>query len=228
MRLFGFLLAGALLAASSTSAQVSSPTLLMPSAATATLATTAPAPSSASDSASAPYLLPPEPAAPAPKPQGGVIGVYENYDFQAYVGYTFLRFYEAPGHIQSRSGFDSSVIYYYHAGFVGLDGSLVGGFGSQFGERSRFLFAGGGPRFRWSAPRNLEVFGHALVGGSHYTPQTAYGSQGAFAYEVGLGVDANAHHQRLAYQLEVDMIGSEYFNTQQLSPKASIGLVWKF
>jgi hypothetical protein len=228
MRLFGFLLAGALLAASSTSAQVTSPSLLMPSAATATLATAVPAPSSASVSTAAPYLLPPEPAPPAPKPQRGVIGVYENYNFQAYVGLTFLRFYEWPNRIQSRTGFDSSMIYYYHAGIFGVDGSLVGAFGSQYNERSRFLFAGAGPRVRWSAPRDVEVFGHALVGGSHYTPQTAYGKEGAFAYEVGLGVDANAHHQRLSYQLELDMIGSEYFNTQQLSPKASVGLVWKF
>jgi hypothetical protein len=227
MRLFGFLLTGALLAAASTSAQVTSPSLLMPSAATSVLAT-APAPDSASVSAPAPYSLPAEPAAPAPKPQRGVIGVYENYDFQAYVGYTFLRFYEAPGHIQSRNGFDSSIAYYYHAGIFGAEGSLVGGFGSQAGYRSRFLFAGGGPRVRWSAPRDVEIFAHGLVGGSHYTPQTAYGNQGAFAYEVGLGVDANAHHQRLAYQIELDMIGSHYFGTQQLSPKGSIGIVWKF
>jgi hypothetical protein len=90
------------------------------------------------------------------------------------------------------------------------------------------LFAGGGPRVRWSAPRDVEIFAHGLVGGSHYTPQTAYGGQGAFAYEVGLGADVNAHHQRLSYQVELDMIGSHYFGTQQLSPKGSVGIVWRF
>jgi hypothetical protein len=184
----------------------------------------------ASNSTSKPvpsYALPSEPI-PAAKPQGGVIGVYENYSFQAYVGYTFLRFYEAPGMIQSRNGFDSSLVYYFHSGTFGADGSLLSAFGSQFGESSRFVFAGGGPRARWSLPRGLEVFGHGLVGGSHYTPQTAFGSQGAFAYEVGGGIDATAHRQRLAYRFELDMIGTHYFNTQQLSPKASIGIVWKF
>jgi hypothetical protein len=221
MRLFGFLLAGALLAGTCT-AQVSSPSLYMPSAVTASLAansTSAPEPDS--------YSLPPEPA-PAAKPQGGVVGVYETYKFQAYVGYTFLRFYEAPHQIQSRNGFNSSIVYYYRSGLVGAEGSLLGSFGSQYGDRSRFLFAGGGPRVRWSAPRGLEVWAHGLVGGSHYTPQTAYGKQGAFAYEAGVGVDADAHHLRLAYRLELDMIGSRYFNTNQLSPMAAVGLVWKF
>jgi hypothetical protein len=184
----------------------------------------------ASNSTSVPvpnYALPSEPV-PSSKAQRGPIGVYENYSFQAYVGYTFLRFYEAPRMIQSRSGFDSALVYYFHSGTFGVDGSLMSAFGSQFGERSRFVFAGAGPRARWSAPRGLEVFGHGLVGGSHYTPQTAFGTQSAFAYEVGGGIDATAHRQRLAYRLELDMIGSHYFNTQQLSPKASIGIVWKF
>ncbi len=40
-----------------------------------------------------PALLP---ASPAPEPQG-IQGVFENYSWQAYAGYTFLRFYEVPG-----------------------------------------------------------------------------------------------------------------------------------
>jgi hypothetical protein len=166
--------------------------------------------------------------APAPNPQGGVIGVFENYNFQASVGYTFLRFYEAPHQIQSRNGFNSNFVYYYHGGWFGADGSLLGSFGSQFGQRSRFVFAGGGPRFRWAGRRAVEFWGHVLVGGSHYTPQTAFGSQGAFGYEMGGGVDANAHHRRLAYRLELDMIGTRYFSTYQYSPMAAVSVVWKF
>jgi hypothetical protein len=243
MKLLGYLLAGVLLAGSSANAQVAPSSLLMPSTAAALVASPAPtpapdpvavsarpAPALAADPVSAPASAPAaEPAAePAPAPQGGVIGVYENYSFQFYGGYTFLRFYEAPHHIQTRNGFDTSLAYYYHAGWFGAEGSLLGAFGHQFNENSRFVFVGAGPRFRWAAPRAVEFFGHALVGGSHYVPQTAYGSQGAFGYEVGGGVDADAHHQRLSYRLELDMIGTRYFSTYQYSPKASVGIVWKF
>ena len=163
-------------------------------------------------------------------PQRGVIGVYENFNFQVYVGYTFLRFYEAPHMIQSRNGFNSSVVYFFN-GYgqrFGVDGSLLGAFGSQGGDRSRFAFIGVGPRFRWSAPRGVDLWVHGLVGHSHYTPQTAFGSQGAFAYEVGGGVDINAHHQRLAYRVELDMLGSTFYGTGQLSPMGAVGVVWKF
>ncbi|HTZ72718.1 MAG TPA: hypothetical protein VMB47_02260 [Candidatus Aquilonibacter sp.] len=220
MKFLGFLLAGILLAGSSASAQTASPSLLAPTTAAFSLTST-------SASAPEPYALPAAPV-PAPKPQRGVIGVYEQYDFQVYVGYTFLRFYMAPHQIQSRNGFDSSISYFYNAGWFGADGELLGAFGSQGPYTSRFAFAGAGPRFRWSAPRGLELWAHGLVGVSHYVPQTSYGSQQAFAYETGIGIDATGHRQRLAYRLELDMIGSHYFSTYQLSPKASVGIVWKF
>jgi len=161
-------------------------------------------------------------------PQGDVVGVFEHYDFHAYVGYTIMRFYEAPYQIETRNGFDGSLVYYYQGGVFAADGELMASFGSQFNESSHFLFGGAGPRFRWSGRRNIEFWGHGLVGESHYTPQTALGPQGAFGYELGLGADALAAHRRLAYRLELDMLGTHFFGTYQYSPKASIGLVWKF
>ena len=64
-------------------------------------------------------------------------------------------------------------------------------------EDSWFLFGGGGPRFRWSGPRGLELWGHALFGRTHFTPQTAFGPQEAFAYEAGGGVDIGGHYQKV-------------------------------
>jgi hypothetical protein len=81
---------------------------------------------------------------------------------------------------------------------------------------------------RWSAPRGLELWAHGLVGASHYTPQTAYGNQGAFAYEVGGGLDVTGHHRRFAYRFEANMIGTKYFNTYQVSPMGAAGVVFKF
>ena len=70
---------------------------------------------------------------------------------------TFMRFYEVPGMTQNQNGFNLGGVYYYHAGFVGADGELLATFGSALGYGSRFSFAGGGPRFRRSGPRRVEL-----------------------------------------------------------------------
>lgn len=244
MKFLGFVLASVLLAVGTARAQVASSTpLLVPSSAVASVSSAMPAPDAlalaspdsvvAAEPAAAPdpaatAVATSAAAAPTPAAQGPTINVFQNYNFQAYVGFAIARFYEAPRLIQTREGFDSSIVYYFRGGWIGADGELMATFGSQFNENSRFLFAGGGPRFRWAGQRHVEFWGHALVGGSHYVPQTAFGGQSAFAYEAGLGADALAHHQRLAYRLELDMIGTRYFSTYQYSPKASVGIVWKF
>ncbi|MGH9572428.1 MAG: hypothetical protein ACRD40_02705 [Candidatus Acidiferrales bacterium] len=221
MRFFGFLLAGVLLAGSSAVAQVSSSPSLLNSTTTTNLAVN-------TSSATAQPVSFRLSAKPAPEPQVPVIGVYERYSFQAYVGYTFLRFYEVPHHIYSLNGFDTSISYYPGAGRIGADGEFLGAFGHQDGFKSKLPLALGGVRARWAAPRGLELWAHGLAGRAHYVPQTAFGPQGAFAYEVGIGVDASGSRQRIAYRLEVDMVGTKFFHTYQLSPKASIGVVFKF
>jgi len=170
------------------------------------------------------------PAAPpaAPAPQGDVHGVYQTYSFQLYGGYTFMRFFEAPHVTQTQNGFNFGGVYYYRSGFVGADGEMLAMFGSALGLKSRLAFAGGGPRIRWSGPRGVEVWGHGLVGGAHLTPRTAFGTQGAFGYEIGGGVDINARHRRLAYRMEADMLGTHFFGTYQFSPKVSVGIAYRF
>src|SRR5208283_764453 len=58
---------------------------------------------------STPLSLMPAPAAP---PQD-VTSVFENYAWQLYGGYTFLKFYELPGITPSMNGFNYSVVYYW-------------------------------------------------------------------------------------------------------------------
>jgi hypothetical protein len=193
----------------------------------------APAPSASASAASspaealpaAPSAVPASPAGPAPQ---DVHGVYQNYSFQIYGGYTFTRFYEVPHVTQNQNGFNFGAVYYYRSGFVGADGEMMAMFGSAFGLKSRLAFGGGGPRIRWSGPRGVELWGHGLVGGAHLTPRTAFGTQGAFAYEIGGGVDRNAGHRRLAYRMEADMLGTRFFNTFQYSPKVSVGIAYRF
>jgi hypothetical protein len=166
-------------------------------------------------------------SAPAEPPQG-VYGVFQSFEWQAYAGYTFFRFYEVPNITQNMSGFNLSMAYYPRGGWIAADGELVAAFGSQAGVTSKFALGMGGVRFRWSAPRAVELWVHGLAGGSHFVPQTPYGGQSAFAYEAGGGIDIDAHHHRMAYRVQGDMVGTRYFGTYQYSPRISAGIVYKF
>jgi hypothetical protein len=155
-----------------------------------------------------------------------VTSVFESYSWQAYVGYTYLHFFELPHITENMNGFNYSMVYYFKDWF-GVDGEFAATHGSQDSVSSWFLFGGGGPRFRWSAPKGIEVWAHALAGYSHFTPQTPAGVQHAFAYELGGGVDL-PFKPRWALRLGADAMCTHYFNTYQYSPKASAGIVFKF
>jgi hypothetical protein len=160
--------------------------------------------------------------------QPDVKGVFTNYSFRAYVGYTFVRFYAAPGITANRNGFNYSIQYYYKAKWFAGDGEMAATFGSLNNFSSKFLMGMGGPRVRWSGPRELELWAHGLVGTTHFSPRTPYGNQDAFGYEVGGGVDIGGHARRFGYRAQVDMVGTHFFGTYQYSPKISAGIVYKF
>jgi hypothetical protein len=167
------------------------------------------------------------PASPAADPPQGVQGVFVNYNWQAYFGYTFFRFYEVPGRQLDTNGFNFSMQYYF-TNWFGLDGEFAATETTQSHTNGWFLFGGGGPRFRWSGPRGLELWGHVLVGYSNFTPQTPFGGQTAFAYTAGGGGDINILRSRWALRLGADMVATRYFSTYQYSPKAFAGIVFKF
>lgn len=170
------------------------------------------------------------PAAPAPaepaEPQV-VQGVFQNFDWQAYVGFTYLRFFEVPGVQVNTEGVNFGVVYYFKE-WLGADGEFVGTFAPAPGCYAKYLWGMGGIRVRHSMQHNIEVWAHALIGAATFRPQTAYGNQTSLGYEVGGGVDLNTHHRRLAYRVSLDAAGTNYFNTYQVSPKVSAGVVFKF
>jgi hypothetical protein len=166
-------------------------------------------------------------SAPADPPQG-VYGVFQDFNFQVYGGYTFLRFYALPNFTDNMNGFNFGVVYYPGGRRIGADGEFVAAFGSSSGVSSKFASGMGGARFRFSAPRGLEAWVHGLVGGAHFLPQTPYGGLGAFSYELGGGIDLMPHHRRLGYRIQADMLGTRFFGTYQYSPKISAGIVYKF
>jgi len=159
-----------------------------------------------------------------------VHGVFPDYYWRIYASYSFFRFYIAsrPSITKNLNGIDLGVVYYPHLGWIGLEGQFVGEWGSLYKQSAEFGLGAGGVRFRWSAPREAEVFGHALVGGARFVPQTALGGQGAFAFEVGGGVDLGSHRRRYAVRLEGDLVGSRFFSTYQYSPRFAAGFVFKY
>jgi hypothetical protein len=244
MRQFALLVAGTLLFAIGTTAQETSQTsslFLSPfgetsfqpnptqtttmSLSLASFSLTSPPP----DSGPRPSASAAEPA-PAEPPQ--VFGVKPTFAFQGYLGYTFLRFYEVPSTNVNTNGFNYSIVYFpaLLKNWIGADGEFVLTLGSQYPYEARFLLGMGGARFRWAPTTraNIELWAHGLFGASHYVPQTPYGPQGAFGYEVGGGIDINARRRRYAYRFGADMIATHFFGTYQFSPKISAGFVYKF
>lgn len=169
-----------------------------------------------------------DPNDPAAAQVAPVYGVNIPYSWQLYGGYTFFHFYEVPSLKNLENGFDIAVTYFPNAGWIGGEGDLMATFGSQSVYTSKFALASGGARARWSGPSNTQFWLHGLVGGAHFVPQTIYGGQNAFGYILGGGVDVTRNRRRIAYRLEVDAVGTRFFNSYQFSPKISVGIVFKF
>ena len=166
-----------------------------------------------------------QPAAQQPT----VYGVFQNYNWQVSGGYTFIRFYVVPHVTTDMNGLNIGMVYYPGGRWIGGEGEFEGAWGSVAGcSCGKVALATGGPRFRWAAPRAVELWAHGLVGMVHFLPQTPFGGQTAFAYVVGGGADLGPKHSRIAYRVSGDMIGTRLFGTYQYSPQASVAVVFKF
>ncbi|HEX4003343.1 MAG TPA: hypothetical protein VHX36_11895 [Candidatus Acidoferrales bacterium] len=158
-------------------------------------------------------------------PPQGVYGVFPSYRYQIYVGYTFVRFYVVPGVAENTNGLDFSIAYYFRDSLA-VDGEMAVSLGSYSGENSEFFMGMGGLRYKHPVGR-MDVWIHALAGEGHFSPQTAFGSEDSFGYEVGGGVDVTPRRLRVSWRVQADMVGTHLYGTYQYSPKISIGLVFK-
>jgi hypothetical protein len=170
--------------------------------------------------------LAPLPANPPAEPQA-VQGVFEKYNYDVYAGYTFFRLYEVPGVETNMNGVNGSFVYWYRD-HIGIDGEVFATYGSQPGQNSWQTTGGVGPRVRWIKPKGIDLWAHALIGGTYITPQTPYGGQGTITGILGGGVDLNGHHRHMAIRIAVDGVATHFFGTFQFSPKLSAGIVYKF
>lgn len=157
-----------------------------------------------------------------------VQSVFAQYNWEAYLGYTFLHFNVKPSYSKNTNGLNLSVQYFPHTGAFGFDGETIATFASVANQTARFWTGMGGGRYRYAGPRGIEIWGHALLGGAKFVPQTPFGNQTAFAYELGGGADIGAFNHRLAFRFAGDMVGTRFFSTGQYSPKFSAGIVFKY
>lgn len=167
------------------------------------------------------------------KPQGlagaqPIYGVRPEFNWQAYGGFTYSRFYEVPGTTIDLAGFDFSVAYFPRVRWFAAEGDVSATFGSQLGANYQFVTEMGGIRLRWPTPQGSDLWVHGLAGGAYLAPKTVYGGQHAFSYEFGAGVDLARRHSPLAYRVEADLVGTFFFGTYQYSPKVTVGLVYNF
>jgi hypothetical protein len=179
------------------------------------------------------------PSAPSPSAAGsalpqdtsklpGVQSVFAQYNWQAYLGYTFLHFNVAPSYSKNTNGFNLAIEYYPHTGAFGVDAESIVTFASVEGQLGRLWTGMGGGRYRFAGPRGLEIWGHGLLGGAKFVPQTPFGSQTGFAYDLGAGVDVAGFNHRLGFRFAGDMVGTRFFGTGQYSPEVSAGIVFKY
>lgn len=173
-------------------------------------------------------VLDPNSSSEPPAQRSGVIRVFETYKWQAYAGYAFFRFYALPNRKENMNGIDLGFVYYPTASWIGADADVLAEFGTFNNHSSKFTTYMGGPRLRWLGPRGIELWVHGMAGFAKFLPQTPYGSQTAFSYEGGGGVDIGLYRQRIAYRVQVDAVGTHFFHTNQVSPKISVGIVYKF
>jgi hypothetical protein len=153
-----------------------------------------------------------------------VQGVYQKtLPLQVGVGFNFDSFTETPSTTLNNVGVNGNVVYYHD--YLGVEAQVSDAFGTQNSKNSQVLFGGGGVRARWQNHSSLEPWAHVLIGYTHVTPQTSYGSDSAVGYKAGAGVDFLPHHGRIGFRVNADLFGTNFFHTYQMSPEISAGIV---
>jgi hypothetical protein len=87
------------------------------------------------------------------------------------------------------------------------------------------MFYGGGVKLS-VGNRKLQPFVHALIGGVHMFPQTAFSNNG-FAMQLGIGVERRLV-PRLWLRVGADYVRSELYSTGQDNYQGAVGISYRF
>jgi opacity protein-like surface antigen len=169
----------------------------------------------------------PVPATPAAKPKYVVFGDRDDYRWQLGVGVDFVHFNSAVFD-SNMVGLNTTLTYFTNSWF-GVEGSVITAFGGQtFNSPNHAKIFGGAGGIRIGSRRaRWEPFAHALAGGAHLQPETAYGSRTSVMALAGGGVDFRVH-ARLSLRGEADWLYTAYYNQNQNNLQIVGGVVFHF
>jgi hypothetical protein len=124
------------------------------------------------------------------------------------------------------SGVNSTFSYYVRNHFA-IEGSVTSAFGSQSFDTAdaKYMFYGGGVKLS-AGNRKLQPFVHALIGGVHMFPQTAFSNNG-FAMQLGVGAERRLV-PRLWLRVGGDYVRSELYSTGQNNYQGEAGISYRF
>jgi hypothetical protein len=143
------------------------------------------------------------------------------------VGFTYVLVkFRSSQFAATMSGVNSTVSYYVRDHFA-IEGSVTSAFGSQSCDTAdaKYMFYGGGVKLS-VGNRKLQPFVHALIGGVHMFPQTAFSNNG-FAMQLGIGVERRLV-PRLWLRVGADYVRSELYSTGQDNYQGAVGISYRF
>ena len=163
--------------------------------------------------------------APAAKPRY-LWGVRDDYRWQLGIGVEVFRF--RSNVINATMAGTNTTLTYYTNGWFAVEGSVITGFAPEIYDRAHVKAVGGGGGLRVGGRRaRWEPYGHALAGGIHLQPQTAFGGKTSLLAQAGAGVDFRVY-ARLSLRAEGDWVYTQYFHQTQNNFQGVAGIVLHF
>jgi len=167
-------------------------------------------------------------AFPVPQPQPRPQTIREDAvqgTWELGLGYAFVRF-RSSLFDATMSGLNTTVSYYVRD-HLAVEGSVTSAFGSQSSSSAaaKYVFYGAGVKLS-TGNRKLQPFVHALVGGIHMFPQTAFSNNG-FAVQLGGGAERRLR-QQIWLRFEGDYVRSQLYSSGQNSFQAVAAINYRF
>jgi hypothetical protein len=170
----------------------------------------------------------PSPAFPAPQPAllpQAIRDAAVKDTWELGLGFTVVGFRSAPFNATA-SGLNTTLSYYFRD-HLAMEGNFASAFAAQNSTRAtaKYVFYGAGVKLSWG-DRKLQPFVHALLGGVHMFPQTAFSNNG-LAVELGGGVEKRLI-QRVWLRFEGDYVRSQLYSSSQNNFQAVAGVNYRF
>lgn len=142
-------------------------------------------------------------------------------------GFSYLRFRSSQFNANT-FGTHTDFTYFLNP-WIGVEGNISTGFGSQNSSSAMAKSLVYGAGFRVTAPheRYVRPWGHFLLGGICVFPQTAFSHNG-FAAQLGGGADIRLRYYWLWLRVEGNYIRSQLYTQGQNNFQVASSVVYRF